>query len=186
MAALAVIDNWRKVNSLTISIVLNICLALLCILSYVAIVLLFLTEGLGFDTFQYVGGGRIQPTIAIQLLGALLMGCTSALLTKAVEHDVWITIDHYHTFGERTEMAEELHGQALWSVSALSRLTYAFVGRHWLLRLSGLLLFGMIGLTPVLLYGIKPEIDVKSTTVKVPRENGWFYGVQEVVPFNSK
>jgi hypothetical protein len=51
-----------------------------------------------------------------------------------------------------------------------------FKGRSWLLRISGLLLFGTAILNPILLYGVRPEISHNETTTTIPRSDPEFSG----------
>lgn len=152
-------------RSFEINVATSIILTLICAFCYALILLLYLTKGLQVRSFMYVGEGSIPPTFIVPLLGIILTGATSALLTRAVEHDVWSTILVRRHGPEVSQhlAADEIHRRSQWSVSPFARLVYALSGQSWLLRFSGMLLFGTAFLNPILLYGVNPSdtIDIK-------------------------
>jgi hypothetical protein len=133
---------------------------------------------MGIESFQYVGRGGFAPTTAVPLLGVLLTGATSALLTRSVEHSIWIRL-----LCGKTELlptkkfpTEEFHQRAQWSVSPFARLLYVFRGSSLLLRISGLLLLGTAILNPILLYGVRPEIVSDETVTTIAQSKPDFSG----------
>lgn len=136
------------------NLTINIFLAASCGICYVFLIALYFSQGLGIASFERVIEGTVAPTAVITIFGVVLTGATSALLTRAVEHDLWNRI-----FGSssRDYTIVELERRAQWSVSPLARLLYTLTGQSWLLRISGFLLFGTALLNPVLLYGVEPR-----------------------------
>jgi hypothetical protein len=133
---------------------------------------------MGIESFQYVGRGGFAPTTAVPLLGVLLTGATSALLTRSVEHSIWIRLlcGKTELLPTKTFPTEEFHQRAQWSVSPFARLLYVFRGRSWLLRVSGLLLLGTAILNPILLYGVRPEIVSDETVTTIAQSKLDFSG----------
>ena len=170
--------RFSRRHSRAINISINILLATLCGVGYALLLLLYSTQGMGIESFKYVGRGSFAPTTAIPLLGVLLTGATSALLTRSVEHSIWIRL-----LCRRTELlpnkkfsTEEFHQRAQWSVSPFARLLYLFRGRSWLLRISGLLLLGTAILNPILLYGVRPQIISDKTVTTIAQSKLDFSG----------
>jgi hypothetical protein len=85
---MAVTNTFFKRHSVAVNATINIVLALLCAISYVVLVVLYLTQGMRVESFTHVGKARLPATTAIPLLGVLLTGATSALLTRSVEHNL--------------------------------------------------------------------------------------------------
>ena len=157
------VKNVLKRHSLAINITINIVLLSLCAISYATLIALYYTQGLHLRTFTYIEEGKtIPPTTAIPLLGVLLTGVTSALITRSVEHSLWISLicDKAGSHYSNTALTDdESHQRAQWSVSPFARFLYMLNGQSWILRVSGVLLFGTAVLNPVLLYGLRPGID---------------------------
>ena len=172
------IKNFTSRHSLTINSSINIALSLLCVFSYVVIFLLYATGGLFVPSFENVDNdSTVTPTAFVPILGVLLTGATTALLTRCVEHDVWLALMKVHPGSSKAKIAriaKESSHRAQWSVSPFARFLYTFTGRSKALRAGGLLLFGTAVLNPVLLYGIRPRADqfVRSE-VLVPTEDKW-------------
>lgn len=159
-------ERFFKQHSQAINITVNVLLVVLCGIDYALLLVIYFSQGMGTESLMFVDRGSLPPTTAVPLLGVLLTGATSALLTRSVEHSVWIRLlggdpDLLPT-GRFT--TEEIHQRSQWSVSPFARLLYVFRGRSWLLRISRLLLFGTAILNPILLYGMRPEIVHEETT----------------------
>lgn len=165
---------------------------ILCGIAYALLLVLYFTQGMGTESLMFVDRGSLPSTTAVPLLGVLLAGTTSALLTRSVEHSVWIRL-----LGGRPDIlptkrftADEIHQRSQWSVSPFARLLYVFKGRSWLLRISGLLLFGTAILNPILLYGIRPEIVHEETTTTIaqsdPEFSGFMPGFDEEIGQDSE
>jgi hypothetical protein len=157
-------DRFFVQYSRAINITVNILLVVLCGISYALLLVLYITQGMWTESFMFVDRGSLPPTTAVPLVGVLLAGATSTLLTRSVEHSVWIRL-----LGGESDLLptnifkpDEIHQRSQWSVSPFARLLYVFEGRSWLLRISGLLLFGTAILNPILLYGVRPEIGLRA------------------------
>jgi len=167
------VKQFLERHSLAINITTNIVLLLLCAISYATLIALYYTQGLHLRTFTYIEEGEtIPPTTAIPLLGVLLTGVTSALITRSVEHSLWISLicDKAGLYYSNTALSDaESHQRAQWTVSPFARVLYMLNGQSWILRISGVLLFGTAILNPVLLYGVRPGIDsFEDTAVRAP------------------
>jgi hypothetical protein len=182
------IKRFFSRHSLALNIITNLALALVCLPSYGVLVALYLTQGLGVQSFTLVtqhaeGQYSIPPTAVVPVLSVVLVGATSALLTRSVEHDVWIRLQRSANVSERPRplTADESRSRAQWSVSPFARLVYTFTGKSWTLRLSGLLLFGTAVLSPVLLLGIKTgTFRYESTKTPAPSQPIWAGFIQNV------
>lgn len=153
------IQQLLKRHSLALNIATNVVLLLLCLVSYIIIFLIYFRQGDLIRSLVYVGEGALPPTTTIPLLGVLLTGATSALLTRAVEHGLWIDILDGQLSSQYARLLtdDEAYRRAQWSVSPFARLLlYSCSGASWLLRVSGLLLFCTAVLNPILLYGVTP------------------------------
>ena len=140
-------------HSLAINVTINIVLLLLCAISYATLIALYYTQELHIRTFTYIEEEKtIPPTTAIPLLGVLLTGVTSALITRSVEHSLWISLmcDKAGSYYSNTALSDvESHQHAQWTVSPFARFLYMLSGQSWILRISGVLLFGTAILNPV-------------------------------------
>lgn len=172
------IKHFYARHSLAINIAINVLLAGLCIVSYAVLITLYLTQGLGLRSLRYRDEGILPPTVAVPLLGVLLTGATSALLTRSVEHSLWTNLvygtpgsNHLAKFTD-----EESYQRAQWSVSPFVRLLYSITGKSWLLRISGVLLFGTALLNPILLYGISSVLTPEVTTETIAPSDHEFAG----------
>jgi hypothetical protein len=176
---MAATNSFFKRHSVAVNAATNILLILLCTISYVVLLVLYFTQGMEVESFKHVGKGILPPTTAIPLLGVLLTGATSALLTRSVEHNLWTNLFRGNPgssfYGELAQ--NEPYQRAQWTISPFSRLLYVFGGRSWLLRVSGVLLFGTALLNPILLYGVRPRsttnLDVKSIDRSAPKFKGF-------------
>jgi hypothetical protein len=77
-------DNMERLlrqHSRATNISVNILLMALCGIGYALLLVLYFSQGMGTESFMFVGRGSLPPTTAILLLGVLLTGVTSALLT---------------------------------------------------------------------------------------------------------
>jgi hypothetical protein len=162
-----------KRHSLAVNVTINVVLLLLSAICYATLIALYCTQGLHLRTFTYIEKGEtLPPTTAIPLLGVILTGVTSALITRSVEHSLWISLicdkaGSYYSNKALTDI--ESHQRAQWSVSPFARFLYMLNGQSWILRISGVLLFGTAILNPVLLYGVRPGIDsVDDVAVRAP------------------
>ncbi|KFY73291.1 hypothetical protein V499_06633 [Pseudogymnoascus sp. VKM F-103] len=139
-------------------------LAVICLVCYALLIILYVQAHLYHIPSLVNDGdtGSIKPTVAVGLIAAMLAAATSALITRCVEHSFWLklvpgNVGSPLTVGEITRLAQ-------WSVSPLSKLTYAFNGRSWAIKTSGLLLLSISIITPVLLAGISQTDHVKITS----------------------
>lgn len=171
-------ERFFRQHSQAINITANVLLVVLCGISYVSLLALYLTQGMGTESLMFVDRGSLPPTTAVPLLGVLLTGATSALLTRSVEHSVWIRLlgGEPDLLPTKSFKTDEIHQRSQWSVSPLARLLYVFKGHSWPLRMSGLLLFANAILNPILLYGVRPKIVYDETTTTIPQRDPYFSG----------
>lgn len=171
-------DRFFVQYSRAINITVNILLVVLCGISYALLLVLYITQGMWTESFMFVDRGSLPPTTAVPLLGVLLTGATSALLTRSVEHSIWICLlgGEPDLLPTKILKTGEIHQRSQWSVSPFARLLCVFKGRSWLLRISGLLLFGTAILNPILLYGVRPKIIHEGTTTTIPQSDLAFSG----------
>jgi len=171
-------ERFYKQHSQAINITTNVLLVVLCGICYAVLLALYFTQGMGTESLMFVDRGSLPPTAAVPLLGVLLTGATSALLTRAVEHSVWIRLlgGESHLQPTRSFTADEIRQRSQWSVSPFARFLYVFQGCSWLLRIGGLLLFGTAILNPILLYGVSPEIVLDETTTTIAQSDSYFSG----------
>ncbi|KAH7375196.1 hypothetical protein B0T11DRAFT_308823 [Plectosphaerella cucumerina] len=172
-----------------LNILISVSLAFACLACYAILIILFMRPSL-YHISSLVNVGRpsswsLTPAVAVGLISALLAAATTALITRSVEHSLWLKLVPRSV---RTPLtAGETTRQAMWSVSPLARLTYAVTGASWLLKLGGLLLLAVSIVSPVLLAGISQtdhfEVST-STTVHtadfwapwITRSNFLFFG----------
>jgi hypothetical protein len=175
---MAVTNTFFKRHSVAVNATTNIVLLLLCAISYVVLIVLFFTQGMEVGSSTYVGKGILPPTTAIPLLGVLLTGATSALLTRSVEHNLWTNLirgrpeSRFYKEFDRNEPYQ----RAQWTISPFSRLLYVFSGRSWLLRVSGVLLFGTALLNPILLHGVNHGSTIRPDNKSMDRSLPNFTG----------
>lgn len=159
-------------QSIEVNRAINILLLSLCIASYVFLIALYSSGGMSVVALTHIDDDTVSPTTVISVFVVILTGATSALLTRAVERGLWITLLN------DTQSAEchhaEPHRKAQWTVSPFGRLLYTFCGQSWILRLGGLLLFGTALLNPVLLYGLRPDTITRSSDH--PPSKPWMEG----------
>lgn len=145
-------------------------LALVCLVCYILLLLLFLQPSLyHIPSLVAVGtpsSWSITPAVAVGLITAVLAAATSALVTRCVEHSLWLRlvprpVRQTLTAGEATRLA-------MWSVSPLERFIYAVTGASWLLKASGLLLLAVTIVSPVLLAGISQTDRIDVSTADTP------------------
>jgi hypothetical protein len=178
---MATTNTFFKRHSVAVNATTNIVLILLCAISYVLLLVLYFKQGMEVESFTYVGKGILPPTTAIPLLGVLLTGATSALLTRSVEHNLWTNLirgrpeSRFYKEFDRNEPYQ----RAQWTISPFSRLLYVFSGRSWLLRVSGMLLFGTALLNPILLYGVRPGSTIHPDQKSIGRSVSRFRGFIE-------
>ena len=171
-------EHFFRQHSQAINITVNVLLVVLCCISYALLLALYLTQGMGTESLMFVDRSSLPPTTAVPLLGVLLTGASSALLTRSVEHSVWIRLlgGEPDSLPTKSFTTDEIHQRSQWSVSPLARLLYVFKGRSWPLRISGLLLLATAILNPVLLYGVRPKIVQHETTTTIPQFDSYFSG----------
>ncbi|KAL1590068.1 hypothetical protein WHR41_01030 [Cladosporium halotolerans] len=174
--------------SLAVNIATNIFLVLLCVISYAALIMLYCSKGMHLRSFTYIeDSNNLPPTTFVPVLGILLTGATSALITRSVEHSLWIslTCDNVGSNINKVLTAAESRQRAQWSVSPFARLLYTFDGQSWVLRLSGVLLFCTAILNPVLLYGVRPGVSKFDTVEARAPSVPMFAGFTSTIDFWS-
>jgi len=165
MARLHSIKRLLNRHSLHVNVAINVLLLLLCLASYVALFVLYFTQGMSIKAFVEVSheAFTLPPTAVVPLVGVILTSATSALLTRSVEHTLWhaILCDRSTTHSGRSLTPRDASQRAQWSTSPIARLFYCFNGQSWALRFGGLFLLSTAMVNPILLCGIKPSYDVR-------------------------
>lgn len=176
------IGRFFKRYSLTFNILTNIAWAIVCLICYALLVILFLRPAwLQLDSLVFVRDSQLSPTVAIGLITVLLSGSTATLVTRAAEHSLWLKLVPQESNHRLT--VSETRRQAQWSVSAWERLKYFFTGDSWLLKFGGMFLFATAAVNPVLLAGITPTQDASNSTETTLRSGEMFAGFLD--PGNS-
>ncbi|KAH6687767.1 hypothetical protein F5X68DRAFT_221971 [Plectosphaerella plurivora] len=161
------------------NIFVSIGLSFACLACYALLIILYIRPSLyNIPSLVNVGSPSswsLKPAVAVGLITALLVAATSALVSRSVEHSLWLKIvprpvQKPLTAGETTRLA-------MWSVSPLARLTYTISGASWLLKIGGLLLLAITIVSPVLLAGISQtdhfEVSTATTTRAVESWTPW-------------
>jgi hypothetical protein len=165
MARLQSIKRLLKRHSLHVNVAINVLLLLLCSASYVALFVLYFTQGMSIKAFVNVSHETftLPPTAVVPLVGIILTSATSAFLTRSVEYNLWgaILCDRSTTHSGRSLTPRDASQRAQWSTSPIARLIYCFNGQSWALRFGGLFLLSTAIVNPILLCGVKPSYDVR-------------------------
>jgi hypothetical protein len=152
MARLQSIKRLLKRHSLHVNVAINVLLLLLCSASYVALFVLYFTQGMSIKAFVNVSHETftLPPTAVVPLVGIILTSATSAFLTRSVEYNLWgaILCDRSTTHSGRSLTPRDASQRAQWSTSPIARLIYCFNGQSWALRFGGLFLLS----TAILFY----------------------------------
>jgi len=165
-------------KSLRTNIAISTFQASLSVLSCTALVVLFSTQGFQIKSLTHVGEGPIPPAAVISILTIVLVGSTSVLVTRPVEHGLWFMILHRDLDLETGlhNLDDEVRRRAQWSVSHLARFTYTFRGKSWPMKMSGVLLLGTVVLNPVLIYSVSPKQSSSSTITEISASDQPFAG----------
>jgi hypothetical protein len=129
-------------TSRTINIVLDSTLFLICLICNLLLILLFLSPGaFHLDSLVHPGSKSFSHAVVVALTTAIFTTSTSALVTKAVEHSVWLKLApgssrKTTTIGESCRLAQ-------WSASPIAGLCYNIMGQAWTFKLGGLCLVGI-------------------------------------------
>ncbi|KAF7194698.1 hypothetical protein HII31_03960 [Pseudocercospora fuligena] len=182
MEAFRVKTGFLHRHSRKVNIAITTLLVALCTASYILLALLF-TRPQVFRITSLVNheDSRVSPTVAIPLLVAVLSGSTLALVTRAVEQNLWISI----VDNPGRLSASEAPRLAQWSISTLSRLVYIMSGQSWSLRFSALLLLGCTILSPVLLYGVTPRQVNKVTEEHVATSKTAYFELGQLLGYSD-
>ncbi|DAA75805.1 TPA_exp: Uncharacterized protein A8136_1527 [Trichophyton benhamiae CBS 112371] len=160
-----------------VKVAISISLALVILFAYILLIVLFTSpQALHIDSLLYVGDNpasrtRFTPQVAVALLSAILTGATIALATRCVDESLWNHLTP-STAADRITAAES-RNLALWSVSAVARIRYLFVGGSWALRLSAVLLLAGVAVNPILVSGISQTPDLTFETAFQPRNRSY-------------
>ncbi|KAG9250836.1 uncharacterized protein F5Z01DRAFT_343249 [Emericellopsis atlantica] len=161
-----VVPSSRRTRGRLLNLLFTVSLAIISLACYILLIMLYVRPELyHIPSLVYVvGSSSIKPTVAVGLITAVLAAATSALITRCVEHSLWLKLAPRHV--RRPLTGRETRHLAQWSVSPLARLTYAVNGRFWLVKMSGLLLLAVSIMSPVLLVGISQTdlVEVSYTT----------------------
>ncbi|KAM0330859.1 hypothetical protein ACHAQA_003814 [Verticillium albo-atrum] len=162
---------------------LSVLLAVTCVICYVLLVLLYIRpETFHIESLVNPDRTTIKPTVAVSLIAVVLKSATVALVTRCVEHSLWIGLgkgpDQGHALATLT--VGETRRLAQWCTSTLDRFLYLFGGftgkdkRSWLLRFGGPLLIATATVGPVLLIGIsESQVQTLTTETVVRAADPW-------------
>jgi hypothetical protein len=168
-AVKAFVHTHSKLINVAACVLLS-CVILIC---HLLILILFLQpSALLLASLLTPDAKGIKPTTVVTLVGAVLAGATSALVTRAVEQSLWLKLSprdvkNRLTVGECLSLAQ-------WSVSPLARILYLFDGSHWLLKAAGVMVVATAVVSPVLVSGIS-QIPLSDTSVETlsPQGDQW-------------
>lgn len=149
-----------------VNIFFSVGLVAVLILCYALLIILFLAPGAyHLSSLVHVQDpSYITPSVVVGIVSAVLGSSTLAFATRCADHALWL--NHLNTIDANgtTRQPVSVKGTARlagWTVSALGRLKYVFVGRSYPLKLSGILLFATtVAVGPVLLAGISQTDQV--------------------------
>lgn len=172
------LHDLAKRHSKTINVAATAFLAILSLLGYLLLIVLFVApHAFHISSLVTVENGRLSPTVAIGLITTVFSGATTALLTRAVEQHLWFRLVAQEDSRSPVPVsAEESRRLAQWSVSPLARLLYPFSGASVPLRLGGILLFTTAILQAVLLSGVSPRNSGDSWTNTISSTQDQFFG----------
>lgn len=155
--------SFLERNSKAINTASSAFLALICLLMYALLALLYLSPTVfGIDSFVHPPA-QPSPQVVVSICTALLAAATGALVTRCVEHSFWLKLSMPVARERRLTMAN-VRDLAEWTVSPLRRFTYLFDGSDLPLRPAGVLLLTCAFVGTVLLSGIS-ETTVSTTSV---------------------
>ncbi|KAL2885881.1 hypothetical protein HOO65_070343 [Ceratocystis lukuohia] len=151
---------------------------MICIICYALLLIIFFSpKSFHIDSLTNPDKTSIKPTVAVSLISVVLKAATAALITRCVEHSLWIRLskdpnreglDAALTVGEMRRLAQ-------WAVSPLEQFLYVIGGfqgpdkRSLLLRIAGPLLLATAVVGPVLISGISESMDLSVTMESVAR-----------------
>ncbi|RPB26867.1 hypothetical protein L211DRAFT_659542 [Terfezia boudieri ATCC MYA-4762] len=159
-------------NSRAYNILCQLTLALLSLLLYSLVILLYLKpkvfslESL-IDPFARGPSPQVLVSIGVAILGA----ATSSWTTRCVEHYLWLQLAQPLTEDHRGVTLGEAQRLAQWTVSPLQRILYFFSGRLWSLKISGALLLLVAFVNTALLAGISNQSYQITGTEHVPPDD---------------
>ncbi|KAK4200200.1 hypothetical protein QBC40DRAFT_327045 [Triangularia verruculosa] len=169
-----------------VQVLLNTALAAVCVVCYLLLLTLYLNpSSYQIESIIRPDRGIIKPAAVVGLLSVILAASTSTLVTRCVEHSLWIRLVSGPSAGRAGFFGlardggltvGEVRRLALWSTSAFQRLSYLVEldngpdRRSMLLRPTGpLLIAAAIAVGPVLLTGISQSVATTTTTQDIPR-----------------
>lgn len=165
----------RFIHTKGYNALVNIALACICIVCYLLLMILFLSpNSFHLSSLVVVQNSKIKPAVVVGLLSTVFSGASSALVTRAVEHHLWLKLAPRKVENHLT--VAETHRLAQWSVSPGGRIAYIVTGHSWQLKIGGMLLFGLGVVNPVLLSGISQTDRSSTSTSFAPSTGGNFAG----------
>jgi hypothetical protein len=148
-AVKAFVHTHSKLINVAACVLLS-CVILIC---HLLILILFLQpSALLLASLLTPDAKGIKPTTVVTLVGAVLAGATSVLVTRVVEQSLWLKLSPRDVKNRLT--IDECLSLAQWSVSPLARVLYVFDGSHWLLKAVGVMVVTTAVVSPVLVSGI--------------------------------
>jgi hypothetical protein len=172
---MALLRAFLERNSRLLNISVSLILVSICLACNVLLVLLYLTPAsYHIESLVYSQPGNIKPAVIVTLITAIFTAATSGLITRSVEHALWLkltprAVKKRLTVGESSRVAQ-------WSVSPIARLSYVFDGQFWTLKIGGILILSLSILTPVLVSGISQHEETAITTSSQPAQSSRFRG----------
>ena len=161
--------------SQAVNIAVSLLLLLLCLLCNALLLILFLRPNwYHLSSLLFPGTGRLKPTVAATLIDALYTAVTAALVTRQVEHSLWLKLTPKNV--KKRMNVGETHHLAQWCVSPLERIVYLFAGHSWLLKFGGLLLLGLAALNPVIVQGISQQETTTTSQTSLPAQGSHYAG----------
>lgn len=154
---------------------LNLTLLILTLLSWLLLILLFVKPQI-FHIPSLIQVPRdpaskpttLSPNVAITALATLNIAACTALITRCVEHSLWLRLSPPSRSPRGRLTVGKTYRLAQWSVSPLARLSYVCAGDSWPLKVSGVLLvlLGAVGI--VLQAGLSQKQESSVETKSYP------------------
>ncbi|KAF8428582.1 hypothetical protein EV426DRAFT_276991 [Tirmania nivea] len=159
-------------NSRTYNILCQLALALLSILLYSLIILLYL-KPIVFSLESLINplAPGPSPQVLVSIGVAILSAATSAWATRCVEHYLWLKLAEPVTGNHRGVTLGEVQRIAQWTVSPMQRILYFFSGQLWSLKISGVMLLLTAFVNTALLAGISTQSRQTISTQDFPPDN---------------
>jgi len=159
-------------NSRIYNILCQLALALVSLLLYSFVILLYLKPTVfSLESLLDPLAPGPSPQVLVSIGVAILSAATSSWTTRCVEHYLWLKLAQPVTADHQGVTLGEVQRLAQWTVSPMQRILYFFSGRLWSLRISGILLLLMAFVNTTLLAGISNQSRQITGTQDVPPDD---------------